>query len=210
MTTFKEFKLFDFNPYDYIEEEENDEEEFNFQTDQTIEFIIQMFGINEQGETCSIQVTDFHPFFYVKIPDDWTIRHKHVFKTQLTSKMGKYHQNSIFNISIVKKKKLYGFDGGKYYNFFKIEFKSYKSFNRAKNLWYIGFTDKYGEYKKKLIEEGLKINNKNLQLYEANIPPLLKFFHTLNISPSGWIKIPVNKCIKNETKETTCTCGDWI
>ena len=62
-----------------------------------------MFGINEQGETCSIQVSDFHPFFYVKIPDEWNIKHKHVFKNQLCLKMGKYYQNSIFNISLVKK-----------------------------------------------------------------------------------------------------------
>jgi len=28
-------------------------------------FMIQMFGMNEAGETCSIFVTDFTPFFYV-------------------------------------------------------------------------------------------------------------------------------------------------
>ena len=203
MTTFKEFKLFDYNPYDYIEEDDDDDEEYK--SEPNIEFIIQMFGINEQGETCSIQVSDFHPFFYVKIPDEWNIKHKHVFKNQLCLKMGKYYQNSIFNISLVKKKKLYGFDGGKYYNFFKIEFKSYRAFNRAKNQWYYTYQDRKGENVRKLMVDGLKINNKHLQIYEANIPPLLKFFHTMNISPSGWIKIPTNKCIINEIKETTCT-----
>ena len=203
MTTIKEFKLIDFNPYDYIEEDDDDDEEFK--SEPTIEFIIQMFGINEQGETCSIQVTDFHPFFYVKIPDDWTIKHKHVFKNQLASKMGKYYQNSIFNISLVKKKKLYGFDGGKYYNFFKVEFKSYRAFNRGKNQWYYSYKDRNGDNQRKLMTDGLRIANKNLQIYEANIPPLLKFFHTMNISPSGWIRIPLNKCTKNDIKETTCT-----
>ena len=204
MSTYKEFKLFDFNPYDYIEEEDDDDND-GFKSEPNIEFMIQMFGINEIGETCSIQVTDFHPFFYVKIPDEWTIKHKHAFKNQLTSKMGKYHQNSIFNISLVKKKKLYGFDGGKYYNFFKVEFKNFKAFNRGKNMWYYNYKDRNGENKRKLMEDGLKINSRNLQIYEANIPPLLKFFHTMNISPSGWIKIPMNKCTKNEERETTCT-----
>ena len=64
MTTFKEFKLFDYNPYDYIEEDDDDDEEYK--SEPNIEFIIQMFGINEQGETCSIQVSDFHPFFMLK------------------------------------------------------------------------------------------------------------------------------------------------
>ena len=149
MTTYKEFKLFDFNPYDYIEEEDDDEETKQFKSEPNIEFIIQMFGINELGETCSIQVCDFHPFFYVKIPDDWTIKNQHVFKNQLTSKMGKYYTNSIYNISLVKKKKLYGFDGGKYYNFFKIEFKSTRAFNRGKNMWYYSYEDKKtGEMKR--------------------------------------------------------------
>ena len=30
-------------------------------------FQIQIFGINEQGKTCSITVPDFKPFFYAKI-----------------------------------------------------------------------------------------------------------------------------------------------
>ena len=36
------------------------------------EFRIQMFGINEKGETCAIFVDDYHPFFYVKVADHWT------------------------------------------------------------------------------------------------------------------------------------------
>jgi len=205
MTTYKEFKLFDFNPYDYIEEDDDDEETKGYNSEPNIEFIIQMFGINEQGETCSIQVCDFHPFFYVKIPDDWTIKNKHVFKNQLTSKMGKYYTNSIYNISLVRKKKLYGFDGGKYYNFFKVEFKSSRAFHRGKNMWYYSYKDKNDEMKRKLMDYGLKINHQYLQIYEANIPPLLKFFHTMKISPSGWIKLPMNKCSQNDDKETTCT-----
>jgi len=43
------------------------------------EFIIQMFGMNEAGETCSIFVTDFTPFFYVKVGDGWGIPQKNSF-----------------------------------------------------------------------------------------------------------------------------------
>ena len=31
-----------------------------------------MFGINSSGQTASILVEDFNPFFYVKVGDDWT------------------------------------------------------------------------------------------------------------------------------------------
>ena len=32
-------------------------------------FIVQLFGRNEKGESVSVSVTDFTPFFFVKIPD---------------------------------------------------------------------------------------------------------------------------------------------
>ena len=35
------------------------------------QFIIEMFGMNEKGETCAIWVEDFNPFFYVKVGDGW-------------------------------------------------------------------------------------------------------------------------------------------
>ena len=43
-------------------------------------------------------------------------------------------------------------------------------------------------------------------LYEANIPPLLRFFHIKNISPSGWIAIPNKKVIekKGNLKNVNC------
>jgi hypothetical protein len=43
-------------------------------------------------------------------------------------------------------------------------------------------------------------------LYEANIPPLLRFFHIKDISPSGWIALPKRKTIvvNGDSKKTTC------
>ena len=44
-----------------------------------------------------------------------------------------------------------------------------------------------------------------LELYEANIPPLLRLFHIRKISPSGWVAIPLSKVMKQHTfKQTTC------
>ena len=34
-------------------------------------FVIQMFGIDEKGETYSISVDDFYPFFYIRVSDLW-------------------------------------------------------------------------------------------------------------------------------------------
>jgi hypothetical protein len=58
------FKLLEFNVYD----ENKIEDEENIYIDNK-EFIVQMFGLNQKGETSSIFVTGFKPFFYIKVDD---------------------------------------------------------------------------------------------------------------------------------------------
>jgi len=83
------------------------------------EFRIQMFGINEQGETCSIFVDDYHPFFYIKVGSHWTNATKSAFIRDIKKNLkSRYYENSILaeKCEIVEKRKLYGFDGGKITN----------------------------------------------------------------------------------------------
>ena len=36
-------------------------------------------------------------------------------------------------------------------------------------------------------------DDQNMELYESNIPPLLRFFHVVDIEPSHWVYIPKMK-----------------
>jgi DNA polymerase elongation subunit (family B) len=170
-------RLYDFRVNNENNEEEEEENQYIDQT----QFIIQMFGYNENNESCSITVKDFKPYFYIKVGDSWTKDTKIRFLNYIKSKIGKYYQNSIADCKLLKKKKLYGFDAGKKYKFIELKFNSMLSFNKCKNLW-------YDSYSKRLYENGITFEDDNLYLYEANIPPLLRLFHIKNISPSGWIK----------------------
>ena len=42
------------------------------------------------------------------------------------------------------------------------------------------------------------------QLYEAKLPPLLRFFHVYDISPSGWVCLPSRKWKRPKQKTTLC------
>ena len=53
------------------------------------DFIIQMFGMNESGETCSIFVKNYTPFFYVKVADHWGKREKRDFIQHLKLEISK-------------------------------------------------------------------------------------------------------------------------
>jgi DNA polymerase elongation subunit (family B) len=204
------FRLCDFNinnkkKYDEDANETDDVEEEDDSSPKTEAFNIQMFGLNERGETCSITAEDYTPFFYVKVPPFWTNSFKTGFQRHLADKMGAYYNNTIIDCSIIKRKKLYGFDGGKEHKFVIIKFKNVSAFNKAKNLWYYMATDRNGEKERRLIKRGYKYQSWNLELYEANIPPLLRFLHITEISPSGWIMLQSSNCTIVRNKTTTCT-----
>jgi hypothetical protein len=57
-----------------------------------------------------------------------------------------------------------------------------------------------------LLPNGYYFNNTYIKLYEANIPPLLRFFHIRDVSPSGWVALPKKKTTENKggAKKTTC------
>jgi len=199
------FRIFDFNIYNKEttnEDSSGDEEEVQYKD--STKFIIQMFGLNETGETASIMVDDFKPFFYVMVDDNWKIKTKESFLLHIKEKIGNYYKNSITECILLKKKKLYGFDGGKEHRFIKFEFSSMNAFNKVKNIWYSDYQTNEG---RKLLKDGYKFNNTYTKLYESNIPPLLRFFHIRDISPSGWIALPKKNTleIKDTSKKTKCT-----
>ena len=213
------FRIFDFNFFNekksnetsYDEDGniiESDEEEVKTYKDNA-KFMIQMFGVDETGKTCSIMVEEFKPFFYVMVDDTWSKKHKEEFLAHIKQKIGKYYEDSITDCIIIKRKKLYGFDGGKEHKFVKFEFKNINAFNKAKNIWY---TDYNKDKEHTLITDksskiGYVFNNTHTVLYEANIPPLLRFFHIQDLSPSGWVALPKKKTIlisQNLEKKTTC------
>ena len=193
------FRVFDYNVYNEHDSSiDNDEE--NVYRD-TNAFMIQMFGVDENSKTYSVNVEGFKPFFYVMVNDKWSIAMKEQFIGHLKEKIGKFYANSITESKIIKRKKLYGFDNKKEHKFIFIEFANLNAFNKAKNLWYSDYQSGHT-----LLKNGYRYLDTDIKLYEANIPPLLRFFHIKNISPSGWIAIPYKKVVerKNEMKTVNC------
>jgi DNA polymerase elongation subunit (family B) len=202
------FRLFDFNVYNEnkIDESSSGSENGKKVNKDTNQFVIQMFGLDENGKTCSILIDDFKPFFYVKVGDSWSTGKKNAFLIHVKGKIGKFYENSITDCKIIKRKKLYGFDNGKEYKFVKLEFKNISAMNKVKNLWYNGGGFGPDASERKLLSDGYVFDGTNTYLYEANIPPLLRFFHIQDISPSGWVALPNKKTtiVDDMDKKTTC------
>ena len=192
-------RVFDFNVYN-VYDSSRDNSEVNSYKDNNL-FMIQIFGVDEYAKTYSVTVDGFKPFFYVMVDDKWTITMKEKFITHLKDKMGKYYSDSITEAKIIRRKKLYGFDNKKEHKFIFIEFANMSAFNKAKNLWYSDYQSGHT-----LLKNGYHYFDTDIKLYEANIPPLLRFFHVKDMSPSGWIAIPKKKAVeyKDELKTVNC------
>lgn len=189
------FRLLDFHVFDNTDDMGSDEDSTNSDKNQS-QFTIQMFGINESGDTASIKINDYEPFFYVKVGTGWDQSTANLLLRELKKKLYK-QGDSLISAEIVDHHKLYGFNGGNKSRFVKLTFMNIGTFNRIKNLWY-QYTDHGRKYTPYVFQET------DLELYESNIPPLLRFFHLQNISPSGWVFIHTNRCESVQMKTTTC------
>jgi DNA polymerase elongation subunit (family B) len=63
-------------------------------------------------------------------------------------------------------------------------FNTVSMMNKFKGLWYTREND----FRKRKMKP-YKFRGRNLELYEATLPPLLRYFHEYEINPSGWIEI---------------------
>jgi DNA polymerase elongation subunit (family B) len=193
----KSFRLFYFDVLnDTIEKQassSDDETERKKRVDEK-QFLVQMYGINEKGETCSIIVDDFNPFFYIKVGDNWDSSKMNAMLREIKASIGDFYKDSITDYELVDSQKLYGFSAGKKSKFVKIVFRNTVVMNKVKNLWYQRMPD--GTQRVRPFEKGT-------QLYEAKLPPILRFFHLTKIYPNGWVMIS-NKAPQATIKTTTC------
>ena len=208
-----EVKLFDFNVVQKIisvsdSDNDSDDNKDGYGGDNAT-FQIQMFGVDTSRKTYCILVNGFKPYFYAKVSDSWTQKTKEGFVDWLAQSISPPHRSARKKVTckLIKKRKLYGFDGGKEHKFLRLDFENIQDFNKAKGLWYGAYSkSSNGRQDRKLKPEGLEWKGKHLELYEANIPPLLRFFHVQEVSPSGWIKLPKNKFTKIFSADQASTC----
>ena len=218
------FRLIDFHFQDNVKrdssssEDDDDEDEDSVEKGygkkgekpQRKEFVIQMFGVNENKETCCLFVRNYNPFFYVQVGQDWNQFNADSLMTHLKSKVNPSMEKDILKISLIERGPLYGFAAGKQAKFVEISFRNMSAFNAVKGLWYK--KDKNGNRHR----QALYFKDTNLELFESNLPPLLRFFHIYGISPSGWVEIPLSKARTTDERKSTCTyewiigCGDLI
>jgi DNA polymerase delta subunit 1 len=157
-------------------------------------YVIKCFGSTINGQTVSVTIKDFTPYFYVKISDTWGTKEVEIFKEFLYTKLPYKLSNAIISMKILHRKDFWGFTNEKKFKFIRICLRNQKTMRILAKL---------------LSSECQirRISSKptKFKVYESNIDPYIRFMHINNIEPCGWIQIPGNTyTICNEIMPSTC------
>ena len=150
------------------------------------EYKIYMFGVSNKGESISVKIQNYTPYFYVKVPsefqDKWKDFHTKELKNFISKKLYSL-RDSILKISVVEKKDISFFTNEKNYKFLKIIFKNEKSYKKCKYIL------QPSNNRQKPVIPTISPLELNFTLYEANIEPFIRFCHIKNIKTAGWCEL---------------------
>ena len=163
--------------------------DFKTSTYKDNDFFIRMYGIDENRNTYCVHVNDFKPFFYIKVGNDWDEDGMdrfmaHLKKTSKQTNFALYKSlcEDIDSVELISRKTLYHFDNHQEHAFLYFKCHNMNPLYKIKPLY-------YDREKQKLFPQGYVFEDTKTELYETMIPPMLRFFHLQNISPSGWVSI---------------------
>ena len=178
----------------YESNSESSDEEFNtkrrkykktYELVQQREFVIHLFGATETGKALRVDVTGFRPTMYLKLPVENTLRAIDCIREYMKNEGIPLEQ---VNMKKIQRKVFYGFTANTYYPFLQIDVPSLTLFRNIKSLF---LNDKSEPATKKPLDGVLR--GKIIEVYEANIDPMLRFLHVQNIQPCGWVSIKNGK-----------------
>ena len=146
--------------------------------------IIHLFATTVTGVPLRIDVEGFEPFFYVKLP----VRLKET-QNAFEERLAQMIQNKsewvlkspgAYAVTFERRKVLMGYTAGKEYTFAKISVQGMQAWRSMKSIF--------------LNKENTPIfqiytNKPPLEVFEANLDPMLRFFHLRNLKPCGWATI---------------------
>ena len=193
------------------------------------QYVILLFGNTADGSSVTLTIENFRPFFYVRIPDvlarsasaarnlrTWLLHGVPLDAVEATTCEVETH------------KTLLDYNGGALATFMKVTTPSqalWRSLRdrllnkstvpieyESKSLFGAAAvpglrTSVRGDDVQSLSEDGSRIA---LKVYEANIDPVLRFFHIQDISPAGWIRVPAgdwdNSTSRDAKTDIVATC----
>ena len=206
-----EFQLYDWLEGHDVSNNNSDDEELN---NNPGNFIIHSFGRCQNGKSIYAKITGYTPYFYILLPKDLQKKSNNELK-RVVKKLEDYlkgnENNRIYNIfkstlieiQLVQLKNANGFTNDKQFYYAKLIFnnadgmKKYRYFFEGNDVYLAG------------LQKAIR-----LELFEGNLPPMLRCFHIKDIKGCSWIETTKYKIIEDEDcKESRCDIEinvNWI
>jgi len=140
------------------------------------EMVIHLFGATETGQTVRIQVMGFQPFFFVRLPDTKRTT-RLAFEKQFEERAGALAPSVKLEYQMAGE--LIRFTNKGKFPFVKLSVASIRAFYEVAKVFLNASK-----------EPIFRLGAIPLEVYEANLDPMLRFFHLRNIQPCGWVTIP--------------------
>ena len=151
-----------------------------------LEYKIYAFGITDKNKSICVEINDFTPYFYAKIPDHlqktWSDMKTEQVRLYIRNKLYKF-KNLLKKVSVIEKKDIDGFTNEEYFKFLKITVASEKAFTKCKYIL------APGKMRPPVVIPNVSERNIEFKLYEANIEPFIRFCHIQDVKTSGWCEI---------------------
>lgn len=164
------FQVLDWN---YFHSEEiNGERKFN----------IRLFGLTDDKSTIYVEVTDFTPYFYVRIPEHWNKQHITRFINVIKEHVakGKYpqYENALKSWTLEEKCTFEEFTNYKKFKFLRLLFADYDAMKTY--AWM---------FERPIRDYMLSSKPLFIKRYESNIEPIIRCMHCKDLQSCGWINI---------------------
>jgi len=172
-------------------------------------YVIKAFGRTEDFKSVYLRIENFPPHFYVLLPESWVdnLQPKISHVVDILKSRNNTLERTLEKFEIVRRKKLYGFNAGKKFNFMRLVFKNKKAMMDCSWM----FNNKIMLFSSSNNSLGISERFVKFDIYESNIDPYIRFMHIQNLQSCGWIKIAKSDLSKNN-ESTTCDLSftvDW-
>lgn len=152
--------------------------------------IIRCFGRLKDGRSITLTITDFTVYFYIKVPNNYSMDHKLKLDNLVRKKISYKFGANFIGSKYEYHKDIYGFTNGENFKFLKFTFDNSLAMSIASGV----FANK--------VRLTSSSRPQKFQLYESNVHPIIRFFHTQNVKAFGWISIQKKTLKKTKYSNT--------
>ena len=145
------------------------------------EYRITLFGASAAGKSVSLDVTGFQPYFYIELPDGWARKELTVYQEWLLSHLQDRDRGRI-RFTQERHRSFWDFSNNRLFNFLRIAAPTKRLWTTLRDIC---------QDKETAVPIPLppRLGGAVLRVFEANIDPMLRFFHLRELKPAGWATV---------------------